>query len=183
MYAGHVDALASLLHTGLEVDLAGTTWNVEYRCATQWLTILMDEQVDAADIIPGMLGEEEQQQMEALLFDGSLQPLELHSVALEILDWATGHPWWWGIRLLSLSHDGRLWPRLHGRLVRDGLNPDLVSIGEYLHALYSVLLETIPEGKAADLDRDLELPPAGIAVTVDVESEEATFLAMMNTPD
>lgn len=174
-----VDPLASLRSWDLVVELGGDEYVVVAQPAGVWLPILLNDPFDAAEILPGMLSDEDQERLEVALMEGRVSAREVLDTALEVVALAAGRSWWWTLRLLSVASHS--WLLTYGELVGRGLSVASMPLGAVLDALYLVVA---PRGMKAEarvqFDRDLETPPPGHAPEIDEDREAANFLALMN---
>lgn len=174
------DPLASLRAWELEVELADRTFVVPSAMSNVWLPILMAEPLDLAEVIPGMLSDADQETLEEALMDGLVSARDVSDLALEVITEAAGRPWWWTLRLLHAASGA--WLHVWGSLVAAGVNPQVMSLGAMLDAIYATML---PRGQVREevrrqFDRELAAPPPGVKQEIDEDREAAAFLAMMN---
>ena len=175
MYVGAVDALASLAPAPFRVDLGGHTYTVPPRNARDWLEVLLSAELDVTEILPGFLDPADEMAVDQAMVDGDVTPEELEKRVLELMDETVGHPWWWTWRVLNTLTSAHMWPYVHGRLVRDGVDPAARGLGEWLHAGLSVVRDLIDPQKFQRLMTELDSTPVGVEVELDYRSEEDTF--------
>jgi len=179
--SGVVDPLASIRAWTLEVEIAGREYTIAPRLAGEWLAILLDEVFDASLVLPGMLSDEDAEELEEALLDRRVSSSEVTDAALDVVAMAAGRPWWWTLRLSSVlsAH----WLTVYGHLTSQGLDINRMTLGSFLDAAYYVCLTmffTKPEQRL-QFNRDLETPPVGQKVELNEEQEAANFLALMNS--
>lgn len=179
--SGVVDPLSSLKPWELEVELAGQDYVIPAVMADVWLPILMAEPLDLVEILPGMLSEQAQEELEEALLDGRITAEEISDTALEVVSLAAGRPWWWVLRLLNSASGA--WLTIWGNLLAQGVNPQNLTLGAALDAIYATMLPRgqVKEEVRRQFDRELSTPPAGVKPDdIDEKREAAAFLAMMN---
>lgn len=172
-----VDPLASLRGWELEVELGGGTYRVMPRMAGHWLTILVRNPMDAADILPAMVAEDQQEALEEALVAGAVSADEIHEAVLEVIADASGRPWWWTLRLVQAAVGS--WAIIHGSLVAAGANLANMPLGAALDAIYVTCMTRMDKEHREAFDRDLEMPPA--RQEIDEQREAESFLALMNS--
>lgn len=171
-----VDPLASLRDWELEVDVAGRTYRLLPRSAAEWLAVLVENPLDEAAILPGMLAEQDQSELEDALLSGQVSAGELRNTVLEVIGLASGRDWWWTLRLVQTMVGS--WLLVHGSLVAAGVDLSKMSLGAALDAVYVTCATRMDKERRQMFDRELEMPP--VAEKINEDQEAANFLALMN---
>lgn len=178
------DASANFLAFEVTVELAGHRFTVPALPAADWLVILTAEHPDGTQILPGLLSEADQDSFDDLLMAGELDLTELGEAIRDTITVASGHPWWWSMGLLSaISGEGGT--QALGEMSR--LNAQEVSLCNWLNGLYSLLVRHMKNEDKAQLDTQLDTPPAGVEVDledlIDEQASTSAFFGMMRNPN
>lgn len=172
-----VDPLASLRGWELEVELGGDTYQVMPRMAGHWLAILVQNPMDPAEILPGMVAEDQQETLEDALLTGVVAANEVREAALEVIADASGRPWWWTLRLVQAAVGS--WAVVHGSLVAAGVRLADIPLGAAVDAIYVTCMARMDKEHREAFDRDLEIPP--VQEEIDEQREAENFLNLMNS--
>lgn len=175
-----VDPLGSLRAWPLTIELGGREYTTRPVLADEWLTILLEDPLDLAEILPGMLEEADEVALEEALFEGAVSDKEIRDATLEIVALSAGRDWWWVMNLIGAAASA--WTVVYGRLVTLGVNPAVMPLGAFLDAMYLSCAQVMDKEQRAQFDRDLEHPPASVTAeeAIDEDAESASFLAMLN---
>lgn len=162
------------------MTLGGRDYSVRAAFADEWLTILLREELELSEIIPGMVAEEDQDRLTQAVWDGLISDEEISEVALEVIKEVSGRDWWWTMHLLWSAMGA--WLVVYGRMVAQGIDPTKVPLGAFLDAMYLLCVQNMDKQHRSEFDRMLEKPPPGVEFdeAVDEDSEAASFLNMMN---
>lgn len=172
-----VDPLASVRAWVLEADLGGHEYQVRPALTGEWLPILLGNQIDIADIVPGLFADPaEEERLEADLMEGRVREAEVREAALEVISAAAGREWWWVMNLLATASS--VWMDLYGSLVGRGVNVPTLPFGAFLDALYAEMVNRLDKEHRKALDQQLNVPP--VEEAIDEDREAAAFLALMN---
>lgn len=174
-----VDPLASLRPYGFAVDLGGREYEVPPRTGAQWLTVLLPSPLDLADILPGMLGDDDAEVLEEALMAGEVSEQDIKDSVFEVITLAAGRDWWWALNLIQSV--ATVWTQVYGQLVAQGVRFDQLPLGAVLDAMYATLAARMDKDRLRAFDSDLARPPVGHAPELTAEDEEAQFLAAMNS--
>ena len=175
------DPLAALRIWALDVDLAGETFTVPPRPASEWFMAILDEETPLP-LIPGLMDAAAEDRIADMLLDGALDADEIVARSRELLTAAAGRPWWEADRLIRGS--GESWHVIGGELTRVGVDLDKVSLASALNAIYVICVRTMDDKERNKFDIDLRLPPIGVeGVTAedmyDQRAAESAFAALM----
>lgn len=178
------DPTAHFNQYGATVTVGDNIFTVPPVPASVWLSILTDEQVNGAQILPGMLDPDEQETMDQLLLDGELTVAELKDLIQDVITTVSGHPWWWTLGLLSVLR-GESGTETLGTMAY--LDADKVSFGHWLNALYARWVKYMKEHDRVQFDTQLDTPPAEVeldpADVINEDTATAAFFGMMNQPN
>lgn len=175
------DALAALRIWAIDVDLAGQTFVVPARPATDWFLAILDEDTPLP-LIPGMMEPGSEERINDLLLDDEVDVDLLVTRSREVLTAAAGRPWWEADRLIRSA--GASWHIIGGELTRVGVDLDKVSLAAALNAIYVICVRTMDEKERNKFDIDLRLPPIGVDGVkpediYDQRAAESAFAALM----
>lgn len=175
-----VDPLGSLRPWELIVELGGREYTIRAAYADEWLAILLADPLDLSDIIPGMMGEDDQSEFADATWDGRVSDSDIEEASLEIIREVSGRDWWWVLHLLWSAAGA--WMVVYGKMVAQGVDPSRVPLGAFLDAMYLMCVQSMDRDQRSEFDRMLEKPPAGIVPeeVIDEDAEAAAFLNMMN---
>lgn len=175
------DALAALKIWTLDVDLAGETFTVPPRPASDWFVAILDVETPLP-IIPGLMDGDAEERITDMILSGQVGTDEIVTRCRELLTAAAGRPWWEADRLIRSSAES--WQIIGGELTRLGVDLGEVSLAAALNAIYVVCVRTMDEKERNKFDIDLRMPPIGIeGVTTeemyDEQAATAAFTALM----
>lgn len=170
------DPLASLSRAGLWIPLGDSDFFLPYVSARVWLTTLYGNG-SIYRIIPGFLHEADQIHVENMLEDLDLDLEEIKVAALDAITLCAGRDWWFVVKLLAVVRAS--WDRVNGHMVLAGVDPDRVSLGEWLDAVYQVVLDHTDPNKISSLVSQLKMPPEGVVVDPSSEENDDAFFAAM----
>lgn len=175
-----VDPLSSLRPFALIVTLGGRDYTVPPLHASDWLSVLLEEDLDLSGIIPGLLGEDDQAELSDAVWRDEVTEEEIEEVCLDLIKETAGRDWWWVLHLLWSAASA--WMVVYGRLVMQGVKPDELPLAAFLDALYLTCVQNMDKQQRSEFDRMLERPPAHIAPedAINEDAESAAFLKMMN---
>lgn len=162
------------------VTLCDENFVVPAAPASTWLTILAAEELDGAQIIPGMLSQKDQERIDELLLDGELAVDDLLAGIKDVITNVSGHPWWWTIHLVSVLR-GEHGTQILGEMSR--VRADEVSLANWLNSLYAMMVRYMKEQDKAQFDAQLDSPPADVQINteelIDEDAATSAFFGMM----
>jgi len=179
------DPVASLSRDPIVFDLRGKRFTVPAMAASNWLTLLLKDRLSLTDIIPGLLSEEEQDEVNLGVIDGSVTIEEITTIAEDVLSVASGRDWWVTVRLVTIAKMN--WDIIGGELGKLGLDWTVTPLGTWLDVAYSVMRTAIAEGgdsktaqsRLTKFVNDLERSPADPNEELDEEAEAEAFMRAM----
>lgn len=174
-----VDPLASLRGWGSTVELGGREYQLRAALAVEWLPILMIDPLDLSAIIPGMVEQDVEEDLEDALIQGTVSLDEIEQVCREVISMAAGRDWWWALNLLA-SVAGA-WMTIFGNLVARGMDVSRLPLGALLDAMYAECAARMDKDHLRDFDRQLNTPPIGLVPVINEDVEAANFVALMNS--
>lgn len=150
-----VDGRAALRCWPVEIRLPGSRFRIGGRPAVDWLLKVADE--DWLAIVPGMVDGDE---IDSLIDEGKIDGRSLVSAGRNAAGVAAGMPWWSACRLVKAALGD---VELAGALVIARVDPQLVSFGAYVAAVYRLMVFEQDKKRRASLDADLARVPKGIS--------------------
>jgi hypothetical protein len=180
-----IDPVACLSPAEIVVVFAGRRLVVPAMRADGWLAVLMDPDAQVDDIFPGLLPIAGQELVWEAVDDGETTPEAVAGLALEVLTQAAGRPYWEVQRLVGIAVQH--WEVLGTELLLSGVRAETVTLGEWLNALFVVLLRQVAQSdpksghqRAVMVQQQIQRPPFEVmAEEFDEEAEAALFLAQM----
>jgi len=173
------DPTWSLRPWPVDVTLRGLDLSIPALAAADWLAILMVEQVDLADVLPGLSGEGADELLMDALLAGRLSIEEVNKTALKVLSLVSGRPWYVAVRIIATVRSS--WSSLGGEFVLSGVDPAHVSLAAWLDTAYHILMGHMKENEANIFNAKLQMPEPGAEDENPVEDLTAqSFLAMSN---
>ena len=152
------DAVQSLRPWPVWLTVNGEELEIPALCAADWLAILMNEDLDLEDVLPGLLGDEDDEILEELLLEGLLTVDDKDQLSLEVISTVAGRPWWVALRLIgAASHS---WDALGAEMVRKA-DASRLSLSAWLDVLFHTTLLATDEDKRTMFQLKLEVPPEG----------------------
>ena len=173
-----VDPVAHLRPFSAVVQLGEATFTVPALFAADWLEAIISGQGSLWPVLPGLLDLDDQMTVAHLLSDDLLSLEDLNLAALDLIEVASGHNWWWALRVISLATT-EAWDRLYGSLLLHGVDSTRLSLAGWLSALYAMVTKDLPPDKIKIFEMDLSQPPEGFAEDLDEDAEGAMFTQMM----
>jgi hypothetical protein len=169
------DPIQSLQPLSVELTIAGQEFDIPAQSAAEWLTVLMVEDLDLADILPGMV--EDPVAVEDLILDGKLGLDELEEAILGILEVVSARPWWVALRLVEMARTS--WDVLGAELLLRGVDATKVSLAAWLDMALLVALRSMDPKDIQMFTSKLESPPPSAKVEeADMEISASQFMTM-----
>jgi len=169
------DPIQSLQPLSVELTIAGQEFDIPAQSAAEWLTVLMVEDLDLADIFPGMV--EDPAPVEDLILDGKLGLDELEETILGILEIVSARPWWVALRLVEIARTS--WDVLGAELLLRGVDATKVSLAAWLDMALLVALRSMDPKDIQMFTLKLESPPPSAKKEeADMEMSASQFMTM-----
>ena len=169
------DPIQSLQPLSVELTIAGQEFDIPAQSAAEWLTVLMVEDLDLADIFPGMV--EDPAPVEDLILDGKLGLDELEETILGILEVVSARPWWVALRLVEIARTS--WDVLGAELLLRGVDATKVSLAAWLDMALLVALRSMDPKDIQMFTLKLESPPPSAKKEeADMEMSASQFMTM-----
>lgn len=152
------------------VDFNGKEFTIPAMSAADWLALLMDQNLTAQQIFPGLLSNEDQAELEDLLHAGKVDLEEFLDVGLEVVTTVSGRKWWVALRLILVAQGS--WEALGGDMMMKA-DPTRLSLAGWLDVLFTLIVRNIEDAKRTMFLMKLETVPEGW----EDESEESEMSA------
>lgn len=170
----------------MAVEIAGVEHTIPAYPAAVWLDVLLAEEPDLTALFPGLAGAEAEQAVEDALWDGKLTLEEYNKILQEVLTTASGHPWWFTIRLAVIAREA--WDSIGGSLALRGVDPGAIPLARWVDAAYGALRELLKPHDKEQARRSeeilhalLEDPGVGNVEEFDEEREARAFMEVMKS--
>jgi hypothetical protein len=112
-----------------------------------------------------------------LIMDGTIDPMDVDDLVLDILEEVSGRYWWVAIRLIGILMAS--WDVMGAEATFNHVDPEKLSLAAWLDAMLVLLMRCIKKEDLPMFVAQLEMPPAGEQVPVqDMEISESQFLSM-----
>lgn len=149
-----VDPIASLRCWAVEVELGGRTFDVPALPAADWFPVLAE--VDLSRVIDMIESSSDGKELDDLILSGHVTGEEIEQALIDLIEEVTGRPFHTAIMLAALS--ASQWPSIGGELARRGFRWDVMPIGAALDAIYTTIVERVPNDHLPRLHALLESP-------------------------
>lgn len=167
----------SVRPTSIYVDVDGVDVEVPALSAADWLIVLLTEPLDYFSIFPGLLSEEDYEEVNEALFDGRITIEQTHRLALDVVAMAAGRPWWVTFRLVGTLASS--WQTIGAMLLRRGFRWEDMSFSGFLDVLLLEIMNAIDPKEATMFTMKLEMvPPEEVANTPEPQIAANQFLSM-----
>lgn len=175
------DPLASLVPVRVIITIADRDFVVEPKPAQDWLEILLAEEPDIRDIVPGWCGYECHSHLYRSLMNGSFDGEEWGTTVLEVIEVASGRRWWQAINMINAMKLPENWRMIFGQLVLQGLDPRQVSLGAWLDATYALCTQNMDKDDRIKFDLAIDTPPSFVKPedAIDPAEQERAFMSLM----
>jgi hypothetical protein len=171
------DPIQSLCPFPVEVDVAGLHLLVPAMPASEWLSVLMSEDLDLSDVFPGLLNGADTDALEDKILEGHLDIGDLEETILGIIETVSARHWWVTLRLIETARTS--WDVLGGELGLRGVDPTHVSLSHWLDILLLVTIRSMDPKDVQMFSLRLEAPPPEVQVDeAEMEMSESSFMAM-----
>jgi hypothetical protein len=173
------DPVASFKPWPIDIRVGSDTVSIPAMDASEWLSLLMDQEVHPDDIFPGLLPDDESRLVEQALWDEKISVQDLQDLTFQIIASASGRPWWVALRLiLSVKAN---WDSLGGEFAFRSIDPTRLSLAGWLDAAQLIMLRAIGDNtKVNSFLMKLEKPPPGHEPVAPEQAIDANdFLSMM----
>lgn len=144
--------------------------------AADWLALLMQENIDLFDIVPGLCPDLEERLM-PLVFEEKIPLTDIRRASLDVISAVTGRPYWFAMRLIKTVSVS--WEVVGGELALRGVDAERLSISAWLDAVLLICLKHLESAKVTLFMSQLEAPPVDEMENVpEMEMSADAFLAL-----
>jgi len=171
------DPIASLRPWPIHIELGEQEYTIPALPALNWLEILLQNQVGATDIVPGLLLPDDELEVAERMGEGEITLQDIIDVSLEVIAIASGRTWWWTLQFCQALRGS--WEPFYGEITLSGMNIDRIPLAAFLDAMYHLATRQLPEDKKALLDMELNTAPEGVEIPFDEDVEAEAFMRMM----
>jgi len=147
--------------------------------ASDWLAVLMTENINLDDIFPGLLDSEDTDYVEDLITSGDLGIEEYEDILLTVLETVSARSWWVTIRLIETARTS--WDNLGAELTLRGVDATQVSLSSWLDVLLLTIIKSMDPKDVQMWCLRLEAPPLEEKVDeaeMEMEMSSSAFMAM-----
>lgn len=176
-----MDPLVALHLPEIDVTLGQYDYTIPALPAAVWLTAVLAEQGGA--IVPGLLGQQDQDDIWADYADEGWTPEELADVERDALGAAAGRPWWEADRLIRSAFTSESWPIISGEMTHRGIDVHAISLSGWLNWVFVLIVTRCKDDAERTLfESRLSMPPPSVKAEelYDEDDAGAAFLAAMN---
>lgn len=153
------DPTWSLKPWPVTVTVQGRDFTIAAMPASDWLAVLMAQDLSADDILQELLPD-----LEEYIYEAELSLDEVYEVCLDVIATVTARPWWVALRLVAVARDN--W-----HVICDDMllyDADRLPLSAWLDVLLLVVLKRMENSKTTMFLLQLETPPP----EVEEEAEE-----------
>jgi hypothetical protein len=145
--------------------------------ATDWLAVLMADEIDPEDIFPGLLESVDVEAFEDALYAGEFGLDEYNRTFFEILEAVTARPWWVAMRLIDVVREE--WAVIGADMLAR-VDSSALSLSGWLDVALVTILSHIEPESATMFTLQLEMPPPDEVTKVqdELEMSPSQFMAM-----
>lgn len=176
-----MSSIVSLWPCEIDVELGGFVYTLPALPASAWIEAIGSP--DGGAIVPGLLNESDQRLFWRDFVAGAISTEEINEGWRACLEAAIGQKWWAGAALILDVVGPKTWPIVHGRLIREGVDLDKISIAAFWNTVYVMALEACKDDQAREEFKfKLNLPPPGYAADAhDPQADADDWMAAMET--
>lgn len=167
--------MAALRCWPVTVTLTGREFTIPALPASAWFIAVLGDEV--LPIVPGLLGEADQEEVSDLIAFGDLGLEEVVAASRDALEVASGWRWWEADRLIRSA--GAEWKVIGGELLRAGADLDRLSLGAVLGLIYALAARNLDPQKRQQLDFQISQPPRELAEQEREALAEEMFAELM----
>lgn len=125
--------------------------------AADWLEVIWDEEFTLLRVFPDLAGNEAIDAMYEDMFEGKMTLEEVCQISLESITELSGYDYWVTLRACFTLREA--WIELGGRLLSRGVDPQKMSLGAYLTAMFALLVDKMEPKKTVQFFESLREPP------------------------
>jgi hypothetical protein len=171
------DPIQSLRPFPVDITLGGHEFTIPALPASAWLTVLMTEEMDFSDILPGLLDEEQTGDLEDMILDRVVSLDELEDAILGVLEIVSARDWWVALRLILNVRSN--WDVIGAELGIQGIDATHISLSSWLDVVLILLLRAMDQKDIQMFTMRLEAPPPEAETEeADMEMSSSEFMAM-----
>ena len=173
------DPIQSLAPFPVEVTVAGHDFVIPALPASEWLSVLMVEDLALDDVFPGLLSEVDTEAVEDVILLGRLDLDEIEDTILAIIETVSARHWWVTLRLIETARGS--WDVLGAEMGLRGVDPSRISLSQWLDILLLVTIRAMDPKEVQMFTMKLEAPPPNVEPDEsEMEMSQSAFMAMAN---
>jgi hypothetical protein len=115
-----------------------------------------------AGVFPGSIGDVDVDAMYHLALSDPDIDRRWRNAARVAVGRGSGRDWWWSVNLIRKALGG--WPYINGKLLLAGVSAAKLPLPDWLDACYMLMWSGGDEKGRIQLDLELSMPPAGVAL-------------------
>lgn len=170
------DPIASLAAWSIDISVRGQHGTIPPLSAASWLAVLMTEDVDLWDVVPGLCPELNGP-LTKMLLNEDVDPDDIRKVALDVIETASGRRWWVAVRLVSIVRQS--WEVVGGEMTLQGIRPAEIPFGAWLDAALLICVKGLEADKVTMFTSQLEAPPPDSGIKVqEMTMSPSEFMAL-----
>lgn len=176
-----MDPLVALDLPLVDVSLGDYDYTIPALPAAAWLAAVLAPNGGA--IVPGLLCEQDRNDVWADFADERWTPEELLEVERDALGAAAGRPWWEADRLIRSAFTDESWPIISGEMTHRGVDVHAISLSGWLNWVFVLIVTRCKDDAERTLfESRLRMPPPSVKAEelYDEDDAGAAFLAAMN---
>jgi hypothetical protein len=176
-----VDPLVALHLPQVDISLGKYDYTIPALPAAPWLQAVLAAEGGA--IVPGLLTEQDRNDVWADFADDGWTAEELAEVEREALGAAAGRPWWEADRLIRSAFTKESWPIISGEMTHRGIDVHTISLSGWCNWVFLLIVTRCKDDAERTLfESRLQMPPPSVKAEdlYDEEDAGAAFLAAMN---
>lgn len=159
------------------VRLGPQEWTIPALPASDWLAVLMVEDIEPDDIFPGLLEQSDADRVEDLLTSGEMSLDDIYEAFFDIIEAVSSRYWWVALRLIHIAFDQ--WHVLGPDMVMRGADANQLSLSAWLDSLTVTVVQGMKREQVTTFTMQLEAPPVGETIPEeDMGMSADAFLSM-----
>lgn len=152
------NGIATMRLWPVTIELGGGTHRIPAAPAIRWVLLIVDDRWFG--IVPGMLDDTDTS-IDDGLDDGRITHNDCLAAARDAVAAASGLKWWSAVRLVMAAVGS---PEIMGELLLRGVDPERVSLGAFVQAIYRIFVRDADKKQRAKIDSDLTRVPEGLSI-------------------
>lgn len=156
---------AALAVWPVDVVIGNRVFRLDSQPAMFWILRILD--MDMLGIISDGISSDI---LDDMLMDGDITFNDCVKAAQEAIAAASGMFWWSAVRLVTTANEQT---GLYGELALSGIDPNVISLGRYVSAVYALCVRNADEKQRNKIDREIESTPVGMSASDRYDADKA----------